>query len=72
MALANPLYNALGPKMPLPNGFGNLLSQFNQFRRNFTGDPKAQVQELLNSGRMTQAQYNQIAQMASVFQRFIK
>lgn len=67
--MANPLYNALGPK---PNGISNLLSQFIQFRRGFTGDPKAQVQALLNSGRMTQAQYNQLAQMANEFQKYMK
>lgn len=37
----NPLYNAF--QSPL-------MAQFNQFRQTFKGDPRQQVQQLLNSG----------------------
>jgi hypothetical protein len=50
----------------------NLLSQFNQFRNTFRGDPKQQVQQLLNSGKMTQAQFNKLKQMADQIQGMIK
>jgi len=46
----------------------NMLQQFQTFAANFSKmnrDPKQAVQELLNSGQMTQAQYNQLSQMAS-------
>lgn len=70
--MANPLFNALGGgQTSLPGPFGNvqqLASQFNQFRNNFHGDPRQQVQELLNSGKMSQAQFNQLQQMASQLQ----
>jgi len=46
----------------------NMLQQFQNFASNFAKmqkDPRQTVQELLNSGQMTQAQYNQLSQMAS-------
>ena len=42
-----------------------MLQRFNQFRQQFTGDPKAQVQQLLNSGKVSQEQYNRAVQMAN-------
>lgn len=54
------------------NNFVNLLNQFNNFKRNFKGDPKQKVQELLNSGQMTQEQLNQLEQMARQFQGILK
>lgn len=59
----NPLYNEI------QNKNGNMLQRFQQFRQNFKGDPQQQVQQLLNSGRVSQSQYNQAVQMAQQFQR---
>ena len=42
----------------------DLVSRFNQFRQNFKGDPQTQIQQMLNSGKITQAQYNQAVQQA--------
>ena len=75
--MANPLYNALGGcKMPGPMGqfgqFGQMMQQFQQFRKSFQGDPKAEVQKLLQSGKMSQQQLNQLQAMAQQFQQFIK
>ena len=75
----NPFYNPM-QGMSHNNGFGNnpfgnmmnMMSQFNQFRQTFQGDPKQKVQELLNSGRMTQEQFNQLSQMAQQFRPFIR
>lgn len=50
---------------------GNMLQvmqSFNKFASAFKGDPKQKVQELLNSGRMSQEQFNQLQQMANQFQ----
>lgn len=71
----NNLYRSLGTKQQLPAPFGNLqnmVQQFNQFRNTFKGDPKQQVQELLNSGRMTQDQFNQLKRMADQLQGMFK
>lgn len=46
-------------------GMPPILQQFMQFKNNFQGDPKAQVQSMLNSGRITQEQYNRAVQMAN-------
>ena len=47
------------------------MSQFQQFRQSFQGDPKTQVQQLLNSGQMTQEQFNQLSQAATQFQKMM-
>lgn len=54
------------------NPFGNMISlvnQFNQFKSEFKGDPQAQVQQLLNSGQMSQAQLNQLQNWARQLQQ---
>lgn len=56
------------------NPFGNLITlaqQFQQFKQNFKGDPKQQVQDLLNSGRMTQDQLDQCTSMAQSLQNIL-
>lgn len=45
-----------------------MMQQFQTFVTNFqkmNKDPRQAVQELLNSGQMTQQQYNQLSQIAS-------
>ena len=74
--MANPFYdpNYSQPQRnsgPFGN-FQNMMNQFQQFRNSFRGDPKAQVQELLRSGKMTQQQFNQLSQLAQQFQTFLK
>lgn len=73
--MANPLFNALGggvSAMPGPMGqFGQMMQQFQQFKANFQGDPKAEVQKLLQSGKMSQEQLNQLQAMARQFKQFL-
>lgn len=73
--MPNPLFSMLGggmPQMPGPlGGFANMMQQFNQFRANFQGDPKAEVERLLQSGQMTQDQLNQLQGMARQIMQFI-
>ena len=54
------------------NNMANLLSQFNQFRSTFSGNPEQQVKQLLQSGRMSQEQFNQLAQTANQLRQFFK
>lgn len=63
--MANPLI----PNNP-QNG-GNLLQQFVAFRNSFKGDPKATVEGLLKSGKMSQEQFNQLQQMARNLQNVL-
>lgn len=56
------------------NPFGNLMgimSQFQQFRSNFQGDPKQQIQQMLNSGQITQEQLNQVLPIAKQLQNML-
>lgn len=46
-----------------------MIQQFMQFKQSFRGDPQAEVQRLLTSGRMNQQQLNQLQSMASAFQQ---
>ena len=65
----NPLYQMLNSPN---NAATQLLQKFQEFRKNFSGDPQAQVQQLLRSGRITQAQYNNAVQMAQQLQHLLK
>ena len=45
-----------------------LLQQFQQFRQNFQGDPQQKIQQMLQSGQITQEQYNNACQQAQGLQ----
>lgn len=49
----------------------SLIERFKQFQQTFKGNPQQQVQQLLNTGRISQSQYNQAVQMAQQFQKMI-
>jgi hypothetical protein len=69
--MANPLMGLLGSNpMPGNNPF-QLIQQFQQFKKNFKGDPRQQVQDLLNSGKMTQEQLDQCTSMARSLQNIL-
>ncbi len=50
----------------------NMIQQFKQFRQNFAGDPRQVVQQMLQSGQITQDQLNQAQSMAQQFSQFLK
>lgn len=70
--MSNPLFNALGGGMPQGNGPTQMIQQFMQFKQNFKGDPKAEVEKMLQSGKISQQQLNQVQQMAGQFQHMLK
>lgn len=70
--MSNPLFNALGGGMPQGNGTMQMIQQFMQFKQNFKGDPKAEIEKMLQSGRISQQQLNQVQQMAGQFQNLLK
>lgn len=49
----------------------NIVQRFQQFRRQFSGNPQQQVQQLLNSGKVSQEQYNKAVQMAQQLQQLL-
>ena len=46
----------------------DMMQQFNEFRNSFQGDPKQAVMNLIASGKMSQQQFDQLSQMAKLFQ----
>lgn len=71
--MANPLFQALGGQMPgLMGQFQRMMQQFQQFKAGFQGDPQQEVQKLLQSGKMSQQQLNQLQEMAKQFQGLLK
>lgn len=59
--MANPLFNTFGNN----NQFSNLIKQAQEFKRQFANiNPRDEVQRLLNSGQMSQQQFNQLSQIA--------
>ncbi len=67
--MSNPLFNQFGNS---PSGLNGFLQQLNQLKQTFKGDPMQHIQQMLNSGRITQAQYNQAVQRAQQIMRLIK
>lgn len=61
----NPLYEQMSRQQ------NNFLQQFQQFKNNFHGDPKQQIQQLLNSGKITQNQYNAAVQKAQMLKKML-
>ena len=61
--MANPLYNMFGGNTPM-NPLAQLVRDAKAFKKSFTGNPKDEVQRLLNSGQMSQQQFNQFSQIA--------
>jgi ABC-type transporter Mla subunit MlaD len=58
---------------PTPTGdLTNFLNRFNQFSSQFSGNPETRVKQLLQSGQMSQEQFNQFAQTANMLRKLIK
>lgn len=72
--MASPLFNALGGgQMPgMVGQFQNMVQQFRQFQQTFQGDPKAEVEKLVQSGRISQQQLNQLQQVAGQFRQLLQ
>ena len=69
--MGNPLFNLLGGKNN--NGLGNMLQQFQQFKKQMQGvNPQEEVQKLLQSGKSSQAQLDKAQQMAQQMQGLFK
>ena len=64
------IYNDFKPNQI--NNMSNFISQFNQFRSAFTGNPEQRVRQLLQSGQMTQEQFNQFAETANQLRSLLK
>lgn len=59
--MPNPLYNAIGNQS---NPMADIIRQARDFKKQFTGNPRDEVQRLLNTGAMSQQQFNRFSQIA--------
>lgn len=65
--MSNSLYQDLGA-----NKYSDLIGAISNFKNTISGDPKTLVTQMLNSGQMTQAEFNRLGAMASQIAPFIK
>lgn len=68
----NPLFNQMQGQRGQQGGIAGMIQKFNQFRQQFTGDPEQEVQRLLQSGKMSQEQLNQLQADARALQSFFQ
>ena len=66
----NPLFNILGNQTQNP--MMQTIQKFNQLKQQFQGDPQKIVQDMLNSGKITQEQYNNAVQQANALKNMFK
>lgn len=72
--MANELYNQFGKSnnnKPDDGGFSEFVQQFQQFKSQFQGNPQEQIQRMLQTGQISQAQLNQAQQLAQQFIKFL-
>lgn len=63
-----PMQNMFNPKNQAFNMFGgyqNFMNGFNSFAQQMQQDPRQQVQQMMNSGQMSQQQFEWCRQMAN-------
>jgi hypothetical protein len=66
--MSNALYNQFGIQN---NPFEQLAQQARDFRKQFSGNPRQEVERLLQTGQMSQAQFNQYSQIAQQVAQFM-
>lgn len=65
--MGNPLYNAMQD-----NPFSAVIGQIKEFEKTINGNPQEIVQNLLNSGQMSQQEFNSLSQQAKQIMQFMK
>jgi hypothetical protein len=66
--MANSLFNEFGMQN---NPLEQIAQQARDFRKQFSGNPRQEVERLLQTGQMSQAQFNQYSQIAQQVARFM-
>ena len=66
--MANNLYNQFGRQN---NPFEQLAQQAREFQKQFKGSPRQEVERLLQTGAMTQNQFNQYSQIVQQMAPFM-
>lgn len=53
------------------NGFAAMLQRFQQFKNGFSGNAEQTVRQMLQSGRISQEQYNNAVKVAQQFRNMM-
>ena len=61
--MSNPLFNALGGQQMNP--MQQLVADAKRLQQTMAGNPKQMVEELVRSGKMSQTQFDNYAQIAN-------
>ncbi len=64
--MSNPLYQMMGQKTPTQN----IAEQIQQLKKQYK-DPNRAIQDMLNSGKVSQSQYNVAVQKAQQIMRML-
>lgn len=62
--MPNPLYGQFGRQQPDNNGFSNFMADFQRIQQTVK-NPRQEVERLLQSGAMSQQDFNRFGQMAN-------
>lgn len=66
--MGNPIFDRMNRQSYQTNSPANLIDAFNRFRSQFQGNAEQQVKNLVESGQMSQEQFNKFSGMARQFQ----
>ena len=66
--MSNSLYNQFGRQN---NPLEQLAQQARDFRKQFTGNPRQEVERLLQTGQMSQKTFNELSQVAQQVVQFM-
>lgn len=66
--MSNKLFQAMGNMM---NPYAQMVGEINKFAQTIKGNPQQMVQRLLDTGEMSQSEYNRLAQMAQQISPFM-
>lgn len=70
--MRNALFTALnGNNQQNMTPMQQLIADAKRMKQTFTGNPKEEVQKLLNSGAMSQQKFNELAQIAQQVVKFM-
>ena len=61
--MSNPLFSALGGQQMNPTA--QLVAEAKRLQQTMNGNPKQMVEELMRSGKMSQSQFDNYAQIAN-------
>ena len=64
--MANNLFNSLNGNNQQSGGqFSQIIAEAKKMRQSMTGNPRQMVEDLMRSGKMSQSQFNEYAQIAN-------